>query len=57
MDAWILKCPSCNKKESRAMKATAAKCGHIVCERCTEEGCLVCGEVKPKLHDEPKEGR
>lgn len=51
MDAWISKCPSCKKRDSRGMKAYAGKCGHVLCPRCHEEGCLICGEVKPVLHE------
>lgn len=46
--AWLSKCVSCKKEERRLRKD---ECGHFICARCLEEGCLVCGRVKPVLHE------
>lgn len=51
---WVSKCLSCYKGVKKLFKDG---CGHQICARCVEEGCLVCGKVRPMVHDLPKEGK
>lgn len=49
--SWISKCISCKKEVGRLRKG---RCWHMLCAKCLEEGCLVCGEVVDAGHGVPE---